>query len=84
MSELGTADTEELTKSRKTNPFYPTHIASAKYEEHFMNKDGVFSKTSHSFRSVPRQHIDKLEERAISLKNAKKYLEALKKYEEVI
>ena len=28
--------------------------------------------------------IDKLEERAISLKNAKKYLESLKKYEEVI
>jgi len=28
--------------------------------------------------------IDKLEERAISVKNAKKYLESLKKYEEVI
>jgi len=28
--------------------------------------------------------IDKLEEKAISLKNAKKYLESLKKYEEVI
>jgi len=28
--------------------------------------------------------IDKLEERAINLKNAKKYLESLKKYEEVI
>ena len=63
MSELGTAETGELNKSRKTNPFYPTHIASAKYEEHFMDKDGVFSKTSHSFRSVPRQHIDKLEAR---------------------
>ena len=29
-------------------------------------------------------HIDKLEEKAISLKNAKRYLESLKKYEEVI
>ena len=44
VSDLGTAATDELTKSRKTNPFYPTHIPSAKYEEHFMvnDKNGVF------------------------------------------
>jgi hypothetical protein len=30
------------------------------------------------------QNIERLEERAISLKNAKKYLDSLKKYEEVI
>lgn len=29
-------------------------------------------------------NIDRLEEKAISLKNAKKYLDSLKKYEEVI
>jgi hypothetical protein len=29
-------------------------------------------------------HIDKMEEKAVNLKNAKKYLESLKKYEEVI
>ena len=30
------------------------------------------------------EQINRLEEKAISLKNAKKYLESLKKYEEVI
>ena len=30
------------------------------------------------------QQIDRLEEKAVSLKNQKKYLDALKKYEEVI
>lgn len=29
-------------------------------------------------------HIERLEEKAISLKNQKKYLDSLKKYEEVI
>lgn len=29
-------------------------------------------------------HIERLEEKAINLKNQKKYLESLKKYEEVI
>lgn len=31
-----------------------------------------------------QQAMDRLEEKAISLKNAKKYLESLKRYEEVI
>jgi hypothetical protein len=30
------------------------------------------------------QHIERLEQKAISFKNQKKYLESLKKYEEVI
>lgn len=65
VSDLDTAATDELTKSRKTNPFYPTHIPSAKYEELFMvnDKAGVFQKTSHSFRTAPRRHIDQLESR---------------------
>lgn len=66
MSDLGSATTDEVTKSRKTNPFYPTHIPSAKYEELFMandNKTGVFHKTTHSFRTVVRKHFDQLDAR---------------------
>lgn len=58
--EGDTNATDDLQKSRQTNPFYPTHIASAKYEKKFMVSDqnSPFHKTTQCFRTVPRKHVD--------------------------